>query len=89
MATALHGWLRRDMEEHRIAPSEVVEASLDVEFSTERYGAQRDRQTSYARPPEAFVGCRVRCQSLVRSADRSYTATLDDVLEWGIPLQTY
>lgn len=85
MAGILREWLLDDLEQNGIGGGEVVEAVLEVTFSTEQYEGQRVPSVSYGRPTRRFVGCHVICRSRIKGHGRTYQAELEDTLEWPLP----
>jgi hypothetical protein len=84
IAEVLHSWLLEDLARHHIPLDAIREVSLAVDLTIDRYDGQRNLQQVWAHPTREFVGCELTARSRVLTDEATYTAELQDTIEWPL-----
>src|SRR6266545_7016344 len=84
IAEVLRSWLTEDCARHHIPLEAIREAHLTVDFNLDRHDGQRDRDRVWAHPASQFVGCELVARSRVLTDEATYSAVLQDTLEWPL-----
>jgi hypothetical protein len=84
IAEVLHSWLLEDLARHHILLDAIREVSLAVDLTIDRHDGQRNLQQVWAHPTMEFVGCELTARSRVLTDEATYTAELQDTIEWPL-----
>jgi len=84
IAQVLQSWLQDDLARHHIPSEAVKEAHLTVDMTIDQHDGQKDHSQVWAHPTTQFVGCQLVVRSRILTDDATYTAELEDTLEWPL-----
>jgi len=88
MVMVLSSWMQEDLQAHSIPLEEILEAKVQVEFTTRHTTEQLNRDVVWAKPSKQFVLCDLICRGRVGTGERVYEAEYRELEEWPLEVAT-